>query len=376
MNKKGFTLIELMGVIALLALIALIIFPAILNQMKKIDANISEANKKLIYSAIDDYVENDKSAKVCLSNGEKLYVKLSLLKEEGILPNDIDLKGYETVFVNYIDGKYNYEILNTKIDENVVCKGIEVDDLDFSDGSVIYYDVEKDKFCNDYHVDNSITEYNGSNERKTTNNQNSCLKFYSFNYDESSKTVNLLLDHNTTAVIPVDSASCTTYESISKNLYDQLNIDCSNWIKTARIISADEIAKVTKNTKFSAEKSQYHEGFRFFDNSECNGGCSKYTNDTTYGWLHDNTANCNLYGCPAEHNSTYQPDEFDCSQGPMEIRGYYTQDTINNVDSQLISNCRLYLWRVTNYGAVTYHGVSQLSYCQPFGIRPVITFKI
>lgn len=122
MKKKGFTLIELMGVIALLALIALIIFPSILNQMKKIDTNISEANKKLIYSAVDDYIDNDKTAKVCLNGRKELYVKLSVLKDAGVLSKDIDLKEYETLLVYYQGNKYQYEFLNTKIAENTICK--------------------------------------------------------------------------------------------------------------------------------------------------------------------------------------------------------------------------------------------------------------
>ena len=69
----------------------------------------------------------------------------------------------------------------------------------YEDGTVVYYDVLNGRFCNNYHEDNSLTNYNGTEERKTTNNQNSCLKFYAFNYDEGDTVLNLLLDHNTTA---------------------------------------------------------------------------------------------------------------------------------------------------------------------------------
>ena len=67
----------------------------------------------------------------------------------------------------------------------------------YEDGNVVYYDVTTGKSCTNYHIDNSITGYNGTTETKTTNNQNGCLKFYSF-LSEKTDYVNLFLDHDTT----------------------------------------------------------------------------------------------------------------------------------------------------------------------------------
>ncbi len=58
MNKKGFTLAELLGVIVILGLIALVAFPAILNTIRSNKDNISEATAQLIFSGADLYVHN------------------------------------------------------------------------------------------------------------------------------------------------------------------------------------------------------------------------------------------------------------------------------------------------------------------------------
>ena len=55
MNKKGFTLAEVVGVIIILALIGLLAFPPILNMIKNSEQKIDEATKTLIYTASSQY---------------------------------------------------------------------------------------------------------------------------------------------------------------------------------------------------------------------------------------------------------------------------------------------------------------------------------
>lgn len=123
--KKGFTLIELMGVILLLGVIGLIAFPSILNQMKKIDTNVNEANKKLVYVAADDYINDNKESyksefdcDINKSNNSNfecsdiINVKIEDLINDGYLSNSIDVKNYNYVEVSIDNGiTYNHKLI-------------------------------------------------------------------------------------------------------------------------------------------------------------------------------------------------------------------------------------------------------------------------
>ena len=76
------------------------------------------------------------------------------------------------------------------------------------------------------------------------------MKWYAFLDSENSNTVNLLLDHNTTAMVSFSSSLA------------QVSSDASTWnseVKnTARIIKEDEIAKITGNTTWSKSSNDYY----------------------------------------------------------------------------------------------------------------------
>ena len=59
MKKNGFTLIELLGVVTIIGVLALILFPSLLRQINKSKSSISEANELLIIDAAKDYVEDN-----------------------------------------------------------------------------------------------------------------------------------------------------------------------------------------------------------------------------------------------------------------------------------------------------------------------------
>ena len=59
MNNKGFTLIELIGSIIILTIIALVVFPAVLNIMTSSQGKIDNAKKNLIERAAKEYVEDN-----------------------------------------------------------------------------------------------------------------------------------------------------------------------------------------------------------------------------------------------------------------------------------------------------------------------------
>ena len=59
MNKKGFTLTELLGTIVILAIIALIAFPAILGLISNSQNESDEAMQSFIISATREYVNDN-----------------------------------------------------------------------------------------------------------------------------------------------------------------------------------------------------------------------------------------------------------------------------------------------------------------------------
>lgn len=87
-NKRGFTLAELLGVIALLALISIIAFPPILDSIRKSKSNLDETTKSLIYGATNIYVSNRLSTYPIVENN--VYcVKLQDLVDSGNLIADL-----------------------------------------------------------------------------------------------------------------------------------------------------------------------------------------------------------------------------------------------------------------------------------------------
>lgn len=58
-NTFGFTLAELLGVIVLLSLLMLLVFPTIINQMKEGKSQISSAVEQLIFNSAGNYIDGN-----------------------------------------------------------------------------------------------------------------------------------------------------------------------------------------------------------------------------------------------------------------------------------------------------------------------------
>lgn len=59
MKRTGFTLIELMGAVIILSLIALLAFPSVVNMIKSADEEIDSALKEKFISAAEQYVNDN-----------------------------------------------------------------------------------------------------------------------------------------------------------------------------------------------------------------------------------------------------------------------------------------------------------------------------
>ena len=143
MNKKGFTLIEIMGVIVVISLIFLIAIPTILNKVKKGQDTIDESTQNMIISATKDYMSDN----------------INDYPEEIGNVYCIDIN-------DLIDKNYITEDIVTTKDKSILIKKVKVsidncsDEYEYKNGTcVLKEDETKTKnLTYKYEVSNSCTE--------------------------------------------------------------------------------------------------------------------------------------------------------------------------------------------------------------------------
>ena len=342
-KKKGFTLVELLAVIVILAIIALIATPIILNVIN--DAK-KEAAKDSFYGYMDAI-------------------------EKAIIVNDIDEEeGFPTPDSN---GCYNLKELNKKVnlkgtqpkinDNAKVClkegtatrlTGEEIDGFTFAyDGKELTQTkngTTEDTKNYKFYANGTAIYYNPETGKKCTTavstpgTKSGCMKWYAFNDDDKSSTVNVILDHNTTAMVEYNSAEDNS-EMKKKKI--ALETDTKNWKSdlNSRLIEANEVAKITGNTGFDATQSG-QDWFYLDSNNQTQKANS--TNKSKYAWLFNYTKECTDYGCNKADSSTY---------------GYWT--------SSPEKGSSIFAWLVNRNGGLFSGSVPYAFY----GIRPVITIS-
>ncbi len=209
----------------------------------------------------------------------------------------------------------------------------------YNNGTAVYYNPVTNSKCNQ------------GEAVSTTGTKTGCMKWYIFNDEgENISTVNMILDHNTTANVAYNSTDINTEP---KEVADTLTTDTSTWNSNlnARLITADEVAKITGNTNFDSSKSTYKEWFYFDSNNQTKIATSQGA--SKYAWLFDYTTNCTSNGCNVADLGDY---------GPPFINGGYWTSTPESGSSSGV-------WSVSLSGGL-YGGGAWLTID---GIRPVIT---
>ena len=200
----------------------------------------------------------------------------------------------------------------------------------YANGTVVYYNPETNTKCN------------SSEAVSTTGTKTGCMKWYTFN-DEGNDTVNLLLDHNTTAFVEWASSGTNTNGPVE--VKTQLENDTSSWNKSinARLIEAGEIAKITGYPNWN------NNWYYFHDNTQTTYEGAAGTNK--YAWLFDNTRGCPTYGCNVSDSGT---------------SGYWTNTRYK------YSGYSNYAWYVYYNGGLHFNSVYNAG---SLGVRPVITIS-
>lgn len=313
MKKEGFTLVEMLAVITIVALLAVIVLPLLSNQYASKKETISDVTKNMIINAAELYA----------SETGKVYKNITLndLVKDGKLEEPI--KDYKT-------GK---EIPLTKeisIDETGSACLVDEDDCNsitykkYNNGEVVYFNPSLGTKCDK----SKIVSITGA--------KNGCMKWYAFNDSRESNKVNLLLDHNTTA----NNSNNTSISLIKENLKN----DTNGWVNVSdiRLLSLNDILKIIDLTNWNM--SDYSDPYIYFETKSTT---KPSTYNGTYYWLYDYTYGCTSYGCKTADTSD------------SHLFGYWTSTQNGS-----------YLFAVHKYGQVNDYSLSNSQY---FGIRPVIS---
>ena len=131
--RKGFTLVELIGVIIVLGLIALIALPPILNAIREKESEISEASEEIIYNATSLYV-SDNSNSFPKKNGNTFCVTLDTLTQGDYLPDVVydAVSGDEVPLTNMVEVKYEQDRFSYNLNNECVEKIIKPNYVDAS----------------------------------------------------------------------------------------------------------------------------------------------------------------------------------------------------------------------------------------------------
>ncbi len=116
-NKKGFTLVEVLGVVVLIAIIFLISYTTILNHFKRSQDKIDENTFSLLKSATkdymndnkDDYPENNKNV-FCID--VNTLIDNNYIDEDTVVSKDNKLLA-KIMQVSYKDSDYEYELVDS-----------------------------------------------------------------------------------------------------------------------------------------------------------------------------------------------------------------------------------------------------------------------
>ena len=326
-KNKGFTLVELLAVIVILAIIALIATPIILNVINDAKKQAAKDSAYGYMDAVEKYIVSseleDKSIKDGTYSVEELNKKISV---KGSTPDNGNIEIESGSVKSYDIGIDGYVVSNGEVKKVSITKKIE-------NGTAVYYNPETGEKCK------------SSESKSTTGTKSGCMKWYVFNDKEGNATVNVILDHNTTANVAWNS---TGSNSEMKEVADALKKDTSTWKNTARLITANEVAKITGNTDWDASKG--NQTWFCFDTNQSDGTnhCAKTKGTSKYTWLFDYTGGCTDYGCNVSDSSNW---------------GYWA--------STSCKDNTINVWVVNGYGSLILDYVTRTG----AGLRPVITIS-
>ena len=111
MNKKGYTLVELIGVIVLLAIIITLVSTGIVNVIKSTNKKIDDNTKKILYNQADAYLSEHVDLRL---NGVYRVSVSTLIEDDKISSNFLSsytqdqVRLSSCIIINYSNGTPTY----------------------------------------------------------------------------------------------------------------------------------------------------------------------------------------------------------------------------------------------------------------------------
>ena len=335
-KKQGFTLIELLAVIVILAVIALIATPIILNVIEKAKKGSAEQSANGYLEAVENQIVLNEvdSSKESIADGVHSIDELKSLGVEvkGQEPDNGNVYIENGIVKNYIFGIGDYVVENGVATKSTNKKKYE-------NGTAIYYNPVSEEICSE------------SEAISTTETKSGCMKWYVFNDNEDATTINMILDHNTTARMAWDDNGVNVAYSES-NIALEINklVTESNWKSVPRLITAEEVSLITGKTDWKQDGTWY-----CLESKKHDAKIAPWCNSTgIYGWLYDHTY------CK---EGSY---DWKCSNNDTATNGYWTSTTYGTAGSNS------YVWRVDRNSSFN---SSCYANSTDDGVRPVITIS-
>ena len=326
-KNKGFTLVELLAVIVILALIALIATPIILNVINDAKKQAAKDSAYGYMDAVEKYIVSSELEDKSIQDGTYSVEELNSMgvSVKGSTPDNGNIEIKNSSVKSYDIGIDGYAVSNGEVKKVSTTKS-------FKNGTAVYYNPETENKCSKEEA------------KSTTGTKSGCMKWYVFNDKEGNATVNVILDHNTTAGV---AWNLTGNNSEMKEVKKALENDTKDWKNTARLITANEVAKITGYTSWGTNITGYP-WFCFDTNQpDTTNECAKAQGTSEYAWLFDYTKECTSYGCNVSDSSTW---------------GYWTS-------TQYVNS--IHVWFVARNGRLDVNSASSTGH----GVRPVITIS-
>ena len=208
--KKGFTLVELIGVIIILALIMLLAVPPILNSIRSTRNELSDASKKIIYTAANLYVSENLND-FPKYDGNTFCVSIDTLSKKEYLPTIV----YDSATGDEIpkDSLVEIKVENNNYTYNMNNGCVEVVAKTLIETLLAQYNESNTTGLVKDSTNPSLYYYTGTNEQVSNNflwyggHQWRVLEF-----DNSANTVTLISQQPLTA-IQLASSVWTTQEA-------------------------------------------------------------------------------------------------------------------------------------------------------------------